>query len=93
MWWGVPHEGFLANALVTCAVAVLVSHSPPGFLIGVLVHFALREVCRADPHFFRKWTLWMRTKARSTSVVTWGGSRLQPSPVRIRSPQQVRTSV
>jgi type IV secretory pathway VirB3-like protein len=93
MWWGVPHEGFMANALLTCAIAILVFHSPLGFLIGILVHLALREVCRVDPHFFRKWTLWMQTKARSTSSMTWGGSRLQPSPLRTRSMKGLKTSV
>lgn len=93
MWWGVPHAGFVVNALASTAVAILVFHSPPGFLVGVLVHFVLREVSRIDPHFFRKWVLWQRTKARSASSLTWGGSRLLSSPTRCRSAQEIRTSV
>jgi hypothetical protein len=35
----------------------------------------------------------MDTKARSTTGVVWGGSRLQPSPNRIRKSSEVRSSV
>jgi hypothetical protein len=39
--WGVPTEGFVVNFFVTFAVTVFLIHRPPGFLLGVFVHFAL----------------------------------------------------
>jgi type IV secretory pathway VirB3-like protein len=93
MKWGVPFQGFVANALATGAVTVFVIHSPPGFFLGIAVHFALRELCRVDPHFFGKWTLFLNTKARSTTGVIWGGSRLQPSHRHISRAAEMATSV
>ena len=91
--WGVPFQGFVANAALTSGVTVFIIHSPPGFLLGVLVHFALRELCRVDPHFFGKWQLWGTTKARSLTKHVWGGSRLQPSPTRVRKAAEMPSSV
>jgi type IV secretion system protein VirB3 len=90
--WGVPFEGFVANAGLTAGVTVFVIHSPPGFLLGVLVHFALREVCRINPHFFWQWRLWGATKAKSLTRHIWGGSRLQPSPTRVRKAAEMASS-
>lgn len=93
MKWGVPFDGFVANAVLTSSVTVFLIHSPPGFFLGIGIHFALRELCRVDPHFFGKWRLFLNTKARSRTGVVWGGSRLQPSPSRIRNAREVATSV
>lgn len=94
MRWGVVFEGFVANAVFTFAVTVFVVHSPPGFLMGIGIHFGLRELCRVDPHFFGKWTLFFQTKAKS--LLTWGtvgGSRLQPTPTRIHKSAEMRSCV
>ena len=91
--WGVPTEGFVVNFFVTFAVTVFLIHRPPGFLLGVFVHFALRELCRVDPHFFWRWRQFFQTKARSTTGALWGGSRLQPSPVRTRRAADMRVSL
>lgn len=91
--WGVPWDGIRANAAFTMIVTVFIVHSPPGFLLGVGVHFALRELCRVDPHFFYRWKLFFTTKARSTTKAIWGGSRLQPSPSRTRRAADVRSSL
>ena len=93
MRWGVVFEGFVANAMITSGITVFIIHSPPGFFIGIAVHFALRELCRVDPHFFGKWRLFLKTKARSRTGVIWGGSRLQPSPTWVRRASEVRASV
>ncbi len=93
MKWGVPFDGFVANAVLTSSVTVFLIHSPPGFFLGIGIHFALRELSRFDPHFFGKWRLFLNTKARSRTGVVWGGSRLQPSPSRIRNAREVATSV
>jgi type IV secretion system protein VirB3 len=93
MKWGVPWDGIRANAVLTTIVTVFIIHSPPGFLIGIGVHFALRELCRIDPHFFHRWKLYFTTKARSKTKSLWGGSRLQPSPDRVRSAADMETSV
>lgn len=90
--WGVPWEGFIANGILTGAITVLIVQSPPGFLLGIFVHFGLRELCRVDPHFFVKWTIWLQTKARSTTGIIWGGSRLQPSPLQVRKAVNMRSS-
>lgn len=91
--WGVPWDGIRANAVFTMIVTVFIVHSPPGFLLGVGVHFALRELCRVDPHFFWRWRLFLTTKGRSTTKAIWGGSRLQPSPTKGRRPADVRSSL
>jgi type IV secretion system protein VirB3 len=93
MRWGVPVDALLANAAFTTFATMLVIHRPPGFLLGVAVHFLLRELCRIDPHFFGKWRLWCATKARSTTGVIWGGSYLAPSRLRIRSARELASSV
>src|ERR1700744_6287749 len=80
MRWGVVFEGFLANAFITAFITFFIIHRPPGFLLGVVIHFVLREVCRNDPHFFWRWRLFLQTKLRSTTGAIWGGSRLQPAP-------------
>jgi type IV secretory pathway VirB3-like protein len=90
---GVPYDAYYFNVGLTTLITTFVIRRPPGFAIGILVHFVLRELCRHDPHFFRKYKLWMNTKARSTTGVVWGGSRLQPSPNRIRKSSEVRSSV
>lgn len=91
--WGVPWDGIRANAVLTMLITVFFIHSPPGFLLGIGVHFGLRELCRVDPHFFHRWRLWGTTKARSTTGMIWGGSRLQPSHNRTRHAQDVRSSL
>ena len=93
MKWGVVWAGFRWNAILTVLVTVVIIGSPPGFLIGVLIHFALRELCRVDPHIFRKLHLFQATKLRSMTGVIWGGSRLQPTHQRLRSASEVSTSV
>jgi type IV secretory pathway VirB3-like protein len=79
--WGVPLEGFIANGLGTFVFTVAIVQAPPGFLAGIGVHFAIRELCRVDPHFFWRWRQWGITKGRSLprTVRLWGGSHLQPS--------------
>jgi len=84
MKWGVPFEGFLLNGLVTTVIVMLFIQSPPGYLLGVLVHLVMRELCRTNPHFFFKWKLWLSTKAKSTSGPLWGGSRLQPTYSKVK---------
>jgi type IV secretory pathway VirB3-like protein len=88
---GVVFEGHVTNCIVTAGVTIFVIHSPPGFLLGVLVHFAMREVCRSNPHFFWQWRLYLATKAKSLTKHIWGGSRLQPSPIRVRKAAEMPT--
>jgi type IV secretion system protein VirB3 len=84
MKWGVPWDGFRANFIFTVLIIGIGGLPPPAMLIGVLIHFAMRELCRTNPHFFHKWKIWFRTKAKSLSGDVWGGSRLQPTHTRIR---------
>ena len=79
MKWGVPFEGFKWNVILTAGLTIFIIQAPPGFFLGLIVHFVLREVARVDPHFFHKWKLWSMTRARSITKHLWGGSRLQPS--------------
>jgi len=79
MKWGVPYQGFLINGAITTVVVMLLIQSPPGYLLGVGIHLAMRELCRTNPHFFHKWSLWGKTRARSMTMHVWGGSRLQPT--------------
>ena len=91
--WGVPFQGFVVNFIATSFVTMIVIGRPPGFLLGIGVHFAMRELCRVDPHFFHRWTLFFQTKARSLTKHIWGGSRLQPSQAWTRKPIDVRSSI
>lgn len=93
MKWGVPWDGIRANFILTGAITVFIVQSPLGFSLGIATHLALRELVRVDPHFFGKWRLWLLTKAKSTTGVIWGGSRLQPSPVKITRISDIRSSV
>jgi type IV secretory pathway VirB3-like protein len=79
MKWGVPWDGFVANALGTVIVTIVFIHRPPGFFLGVLIHFALRELCRIDPHFFGKWRVFAATRLRSGPQAIWVASHLLPS--------------
>jgi type IV secretion system protein VirB3 len=91
--WGVPFEGFAVNFVVTSFLTMLVIHRPWGFAIGVAVHFGMRELCRVDPHFFRRWSLYFQTKARSLTKHLWGGSRLQPSQTWTHKAIDMRSSI
>jgi type IV secretion system protein VirB3 len=84
--WGVPIEGLLVNGVLTGLVTVFIFRAPPGMVLFAPIHFAMREVCRADPHFFWRWRQWYATKARSGLSVRqlWGGSQLQPSVDTVR---------
>ena len=94
MKWGVPFEGFIVNGVVTCGITVLVIHAPPGFFLGMLIHFLMRELCRVDPHFFHKWHLALRTKGQwMQDYLIFGCSRLQPTPTRTRHHREVRSGV
>jgi type IV secretory pathway VirB3-like protein len=86
MKWGVPFEGFVVNSVISLFVAVLIIGSPVGFVLGLIVHMIMRELCRVDPHFFHKWRMFSETKMRSMTGAVWGGSRLQPAPSRVRRP-------
>ena len=62
------------------------ANAPRSMVLFAPIHFAMREVCRADPHFFWRWRQWYATKARSGLSVRqlWGGSQLQPSVDTVR---------
>lgn len=90
MKWGVPYTGFLVNGLVTTLVVMFIIGTPPGALIGVGIHLAMRELCRNNPHFFHKWHLWYKTRSRAMTIHLWGGSRLQPSKLRTRKAEDMR---
>jgi len=79
--WGVPIEGLLVNGALTAVVTCFIVRAPPGMVLFVPIHFAMRELCRTDPHFFFRWRQWFATKAKSGLAVRqlWGGSQLQPS--------------
>jgi type IV secretory pathway VirB3-like protein len=92
--WGVPFDGFVANTFGTTILTLAIIHRPPGFLIGVVVHFALRELFRVDPHFFVKARVWQATKFKSFGrTLPWGGSYLAPAHDRIRSAKEMQVSV
>jgi type IV secretion system protein VirB3 len=93
MKWGVPYDGFLANAMISGFATVFIIGKPPGLLICLAVHYAMRELCRYDPHIFRKLRLFFQTKMRSRTGAVWGGSRLDPSPARIRRPADLRAAL
>jgi type IV secretion system protein VirB3 len=93
MKWGVPYKGFILNGAVTTVIVMLFIQSPPGYLLGVGIHLAMRELCRTDPHFFHKWSLWMKTRAKAMTVHVWGGSCLQPSYSKIKAASEMRVSV
>jgi type IV secretion system protein VirB3 len=91
--WGVPFPGFVVNFVLTAFITMIVIGRPWGFALGIAVHFAMRELCRVDPHFFHRWTLFFQTKARSLTKHLWGGSRLQPAQTWIRKAIDVRSSI
>jgi type IV secretory pathway VirB3-like protein len=91
--WGVPYAGFVVNFVVTSFITMIIVGRPPGFILGIAVHFGMRELCRVDPHFFRRWQLYFQTKARSLTKHLWGGSRLQPSQAFSRRATDVRSSI
>lgn len=93
MKMGVTYEGWRANVILTVLATVIVVQNPLGFATGIAVHFILRELCRVDPHFFRRWTLFSRTKMRSATRAIWGGSRLDPSRIRATRAAEVMTCV
>jgi type IV secretion system protein VirB3 len=92
MRWGVPLEGVAVNVAFTGIVTCILIHRPPGFLLGLLIHFVLRELTRYDPHFFWRWRLWYETKFRSQTSGQWGGSRLQPSPSITHKAEDIRSA-
>ena len=83
MKWGVTYDGLKANFIVTLLITTIIIQNPLGFCVGGAVHMAFRELCRIDPHFFRKWSLYYRTKAMARTGTRWGGSRLQPNSDRV----------
>lgn len=91
--WGVPYDGLRVNAFVTLVVTTLIIQQPPGLVVGLAIHMGMRELCRVDPHFFRKWKLYAQTKMISGNAHLWGGSRLDPSPTRIMKETDVRSSL
>lgn len=91
--FGVPYDGLRVNAFVTLVITTIIIHQPPGFLIGIAIHMGMRELCRVDPHFFHKWKLYARTKMISGNAHLWGGSRLDPSPIRITKATEIRSSL
>jgi type IV secretion system protein VirB3 len=93
MKMGVPFEGFVANGCVTAFVTIIIVHSPPGLLIFPAIHFALRELCRYDPHFFRKWILFFTAKMKTPHYWISGVSVLRPSRAHPRKASEVPTSV
>jgi type IV secretion system protein VirB3 len=93
MRWGVPLEGLVVNIVFTLLVTCVFIGRPPGFAIGFVIHFIMREWTRHDPHFFRRWRLWYETKFRSQTRGQWGGSRLQPSSSFVRQSSDVRSSI
>lgn len=92
MKWGVPYEGLRINAGITIAFTIIVVRNPTGFLIGIGIHMAMRELAREHPFIFHKLNLWSRTKLKSTTAFLWGGSRLQPTPHRPQ-PTEIRSCV
>lgn len=91
--WGVPLEGVIINVAFTVMVTCVFIGRPPGFAIGFVIHFVLREMTRRDPHFFRRWYLWFQTKFRSETRGMWGGSRLQSAPSFTRKSTDIRSSI
>lgn len=91
--WGVPYDGLRVNAIVSLIVALVIIGKPPGLLIFVGIHMAMRELNRVDPHFFHKWRLYCQTKMKSGTSHLWGGSRLDPSPTHILTAAEVRSSL
>lgn len=93
MKFGVPWDGIKLNAGVTSVVTFVIIGNPLGFFLGVAFHMALRELTRIDPHFFQKGKLLLKTKMKSVTGHIWGGSRLQPSPARVRRAAEMRSSL
>src|ERR1700722_7501400 len=91
--WGVPLEGLAVNIAFTVLVTCLFIGRPPGFAIGFILYFVMRELTRHDPHFFRRWFLWYETKFRSQTRGQWGGSRLQSAPSFTRKSSDIRSAV
>jgi type IV secretion system protein VirB3 len=88
---GVPFEGWLLNIAGTTVLTMGIAGKPYYAVIGVLVHFGMREATRHNPHWFALHRAWFQTKARSLTTHRWGGSRLQPSPAFVRRAQDVRS--
>jgi type IV secretory pathway VirB3-like protein len=84
--WGVPIEGLLVNGFVTGFVTVFIVHAPPGMVLFAPIHFAMRELCRHDPHFFWRWKQWKTTKAGSGAAIRQllRGAQLQASVDTVR---------
>ena len=93
MKWGVPFDGFVVNGVASLVFGIAVVGSPIALFIGLPVHFALRELCRVDPHFFHKWKMFLETKMKSRTGSLWGGSRLQPSSSRMRRSSDISSYV
>jgi type IV secretory pathway VirB3-like protein len=91
--WGVPYDGLRVNAFLTLVLTTLIIQQPPGLLVGVAIHMGMRELCRIDPHFFRKWRIWMETKGKSKTYHLWMGSRLDPSVTRVTKANEIRSSL
>jgi len=90
---GVPYQGYIVNGLVTTVIVMFFIQVPPGYLLGVGVHLAMRELCRTNPHFFHKWQLFFMTKMRSPTGQIWGGSRLQPNHAQIKRATELQVGV
>lgn len=93
MKWGVVWDAFRVNVAATSIVTVVIAHSPPGMLIFPVIHFILREICRYDPHFFRKLRLWFFSRSLTPLYWITGLSFFRPVPARIRRAEEVRASV
>lgn len=93
MKWGVPWDGIRANVLITSVFTTVIISNPLGFFMGFGFHYAMRALCRVDPHFFWRWRLFFATKAKSTSSALFGGSSLHPSTSRTRKAAQMRSSL
>lgn len=85
MWRGVPIEAAAINGMATMIVFIMAGN-PFYMLIGVLFHFIIRALISKDYNAFGVMNLWLKTKARATNRLAWGGSSVSPlhiGPARV----------
>jgi type IV secretion system protein VirB3 len=87
MKWGVPYIAYLYNLFGSAAFGILMG-APPYMLVGLIIHYVMREMTKRDHNLWRQWWLWLNTKAKTVD-----GSPLSPLPWRITHADMMGSAV
>lgn len=91
MKFGVPYEGYIANVFGSAAFAIALG-APPWAVVGLIIHFVMREMTKLDHNMFRVWRLWLMTKGRTVADI--GAEKVLASlPRRVTRAHEMASSI